>query len=728
MATLRISGCSVCALLACLSGTAAWAGNPVVARPGVLNLKAGDIRIAEQRSALEAGAFRGASRYVLVLDGPLTPQRRAALAAAGVVVGEYLPTHACIADVSRSSPAALRALAFVRWAGEFQEDWKIDRGIGRRGWRDADRAALADAGTVALNAVLFQGADSQAALRALSNIPGVTILNSEAAGDDRVIGLLAPAARVRAIAAVGEFGWIEEKPEYVPRAYATRWIVQNNQKDVFPLYDAGLHGEGQVIGIIDSWVSVLHCAFTDPSVPITQPGIYPEHRKIFAYNAETVSYNLHGTHVAGIAVGDAGEESETRGVAYLSKMVFNTWPGFTEESVYNYFALHFSQGASVHSNSWGSADSNEYDFATRAIDNLSWLEPDNLIIYAVSNGDVILNPENAKNCLAVTSCGTEGGQDSMCNSSTDASDMPGHGPTTDGRRKPEIAAPGCSVVSASGQSCSTRAMDGTSMAAPAVGATAVLMKQYYSEGFYPRGVADPDFAFNPSGMLLKAAILNAGVDLEGQPGYPNEYEGWGRVQADNVLYFPGDVRRTVLRDIRPDNAWALGTGQDFRFTLRVDGGHEPLRVTMAFHDAPAAVQASFAPVNDLDLQVVSPSGVIYTGNLFSEGFSLAGTQGDPINNVEQVLVPEPEAGVWTVRVLGREVNVGKAQGFAVVASGEVHEGCPADFDQSGFLDTEDFDRFMRSYVAGNMHADFDENGEVEFEDFDAFVRAFETGC
>jgi opacity protein-like surface antigen len=62
-----------------------------------------------------------------------------------------------------------------------------------------------------------------------------------------------------------------------------------------------------------------------------------------------------------------------------------------------------------------------------------------------------------------------------------------------------------------------------------------------------------------------------------------------------------------------------------------------------------------------------------------------------------------------------------------VVTGEI-TSCPADFDGSGFVDTEDFDAFVRAYEAGDDSADFDGTGFVDTDDFDAFVRAFETGC
>jgi hypothetical protein len=54
--------------------------------------------------------------------------------------------------------------------------------------------------------------------------------------------------------------------------------------------------------------------------------------------------------------------------------------------------------------------------------------------------------------------------------------------------------------------------------------------------------------------------------------------------------------------------------------------------------------------------------------------------------------------------------------------------CAADFDGSGFVDTDDFDAFVRAFQDGDIIADFDGSGFVDTDDFDAFVRAFEAGC
>jgi hypothetical protein len=85
--------------------------------------------------------------------------------------------------------------------------------------------------------------------------------------------------------------------------------------------------------------------------------------------------------------------------------------------------------------------------------------------------------------------------------------------------------------------------------------------------------------------------------------------------------------------------------------------------------------AASATVNNLDLELVSPSGFRYRGNVFDveNGWSISGGQPDPINNVETILIPEPESGEWQVTVRGTEINQG-TQGYALVATGRLSGG------------------------------------------------------
>jgi len=54
--------------------------------------------------------------------------------------------------------------------------------------------------------------------------------------------------------------------------------------------------------------------------------------------------------------------------------------------------------------------------------------------------------------------------------------------------------------------------------------------------------------------------------------------------------------------------------------------------------------------------------------------------------------------------------------------------CPADIDFNGFVNGDDFDKFIADFEAGAIAADFDNNGFVNGDDFDAFSGNFEKGC
>lgn len=56
------------------------------------------------------------------------------------------------------------------------------------------------------------------------------------------------------------------------------------------------------------------------------------------------------------------------------------------------------------------------------------------------------------------------------------------------------------------------------------------------------------------------------------------------------------------------------------------------------------------------------------------------------------------------------------------------EFCPADIDESCFVDFDDFVLFVKLFELGEDSADFDESGFVDLDDFIAYVGAFENGC
>ena len=82
------------------------------------------------------------------------------------------------------------------------------------------------------------------------------------------------------------------------------------------------------------------------------------------------------------------------------------------------------------------------------------------------------------------------------------------------------------------------------------------------------------------------------------------------------------------------------SGQSFTRTFDVTDAPKPVRVTLAWTDAPGPlVGASY--VNDLDLEV-SGAGALYRGNHIAGGVSAPGGAPDPRDNVESVIVPAGE--------------------------------------------------------------------------------------
>src|SRR5262245_53363365 len=320
-------------LLACAAitgGAALGADNApalVTARDGVLNLRTGDVDTRALPNLIEGAAFDGAAKHVIRLDGPLDDARAAALDGAGVRRLGYLPLNSFIADLSGTMPARMRALGFVAWAGEYRREWKVDPVLVIGG------AAAAPA-NAAVNVWLFEGERTDAVLALIAATPGASSDGAEMVGGTWRVGAVVPAASVAALADLAGVQFVEAQPEYAARSNTVmRWVVQSNVTSQTPLDAHGIHGVGQVVGVIDGWVSQTHCSFFDPVNPIG-----PLHRKILAYNT-FASYDLHGTHVSCTALGDAGAEADTRGVAWGAKLVFNTWPDMTESSHYTKYLL-----------------------------------------------------------------------------------------------------------------------------------------------------------------------------------------------------------------------------------------------------------------------------------------------------------------------------------------------------------------------------------------------------
>jgi subtilisin-like proprotein convertase family protein len=603
--------------------------------------------------------------FVVQMRDPLRPDTLDRLRGTGARPLEYLPERAYVVRIPPGKVDAVRGLDVVRWVGPVQPDWKLSPELGVRPYADPSRRM---AGRLVATIDLFPGEELDTARDAVV-ATGADIVRAIEFGDTRRLEVRATPDQLEAVAWIESVAWIEEAAEITLRNNTARWVVQSNVSGVTSVWDHELHGEGQIIGHIDGRIDMNSCYFRDPVD--NSPG--PSHRKVVAYRSNSgQGADSHGTHTAGTSAGDQfpiNGSTSNNGHAWAARISHTNLDDITgsdtdASNLYQNLAAAHQDGARLHTNSWGDDGTTAYTTWSRDIDRFSYDFEDSLVLFAATNLGSLRTPENAKNVLAVGASQNGNAAASFCSGGT--------GPTSDGRRKPEIFAPGCSIVSArNGNTCSTRTLTGTSMACPAVAGAGALVRQYFEEGFYPSGEAVPAAALVPSAALVRAVLLNSATDMTNIGGYPSNQEGWGRVVLEDALYFAGDARRlAMLADVR--NAGGLATGQTAIYPLTVVDAAEALELTLVFTEPPAALMAGAATVNNLDLEVVSPSGATYRGNVFdtATGTSVVAGSFDAINNVETVRVGTPEVGVWSIRVRGAAVNQGR-QGFALVATGAI---------------------------------------------------------
>ncbi len=605
-------------------------------------------------------------RWIVQFHRPLTREQRAMLSEEyGLALTDYLPNLAYVEKLAPEALDRLRQLELVRATVAYQPAFKLSPRIGRVRHRSEERRAMKG---LLLRAVLFADADPQAvaeSLRAVAGVSAVEVFDFRNEGAPaRIEFQLASRERLPEIARLEDVRWIEEVAEQDEDNGTTAGTIQSGTPGTEPIWNHGIHGEGQIVGVIDSGVlDIGHCMFRDPAG--NTPGA--THRKVLEVRSGGSSPTSHATFVAGIVAGDDFNNPGTgtnRGNAWAARLV----SGRRGEGMLNALIANRARGATIHTNSWhdntaGAGNAALYNQTAADADTFTFANQDHLVFGSMgNNGEEQGPPGTAKNSVGVNASRRDPNENTVGDGNP--------GPTADGRRKPDVVTPGCQINSATVSTACTIGLSNacaTSWATPAAAATAALIRQYYAEGWYPSGTARPGDAFTPTGSLVKATLLNGTLDMSGHAGYPGNTEGWGLERLNNVLFFPGSPRG--LRVLERRHAAGLATGEFAAMAVDVASAVQPLKVTLVWADAPGLAGAANPVVNDLDLTVIAPDGTTFRGNVFAGGVSVAGGAPDALNNVEQVLVPSPAIGTWTVRVGAPAVNVGlPAQGFAVVAT------------------------------------------------------------
>jgi subtilisin family serine protease len=353
------------------------------------------------------------------------------------------------------------------------------------------------------------------------------------------------------------------------------------------------------------------------------------------------------------------------------------------------FQFAYSQGARIHSNSWGGGDPGEYDDQSRQFDQFVWDHKDFCFVIAAGNdgtdqdGDGKVNvgsvtsPGTAKNCITVGACENLRPEfnaehygdwwpddfpvapiqaDPMANKPDQVVAFSSRGPTVDGRVKPEVLAPGTFILSTRSSRIAANNfawaayppnkekyfhMGGTSMATPLVSGAMALIREFLRK---KRSIP------NPSAALMKALLI-AGVQRLPGTGAANDlldnHQGFGRVNLDRSM-------KSTLATI---DAPGLATGQKSTSIIALPSAGKTLRIVLCYSDFPGPKL-----VNNLNLIVTDPASKRYTGNQAAGGTTMAL---DSNNNTEVIEVASAKKGDWTVDVVASNVSSPGKQDFAL---------------------------------------------------------------
>ncbi len=363
--------------------------------------------------------------------------------------------------------------------------------------------------------------------------------------------------------------------------------------------------------------------------------------------AATTANNSHASIMATISAGAGNSWYAARGAAWGSRIVSSSFINLLPDPE----AFFQAFGVTVQNHSYGTGIENYYGPEALAYDQQVHTSTD--LVHVFSAGNSGMTASASGQYAGIAGFANLTGQFKMSKNSiavgaTDSfhviAPASSSGPAYDGRIKPELVALG---------------EDGSSgSAALTSGVVAVLQDAFQS--LYSGTL--------PPASLVKAILVNSADDTG--PAGPDYQSGYGSLNAAGAMetLVSGNFALSAIQPL-----------QEQLFSLVVPAGCRKLKITVAWTDPPAAVNAARALINDLDLELDYPAGMQtwlpWTLSTFPHPDSLAQPstrRRDNINNLEQVTLEFPGAGNYVIRVKGTSVTTSQ-QAFSLAWQFEIDE-------------------------------------------------------
>jgi|GEM_PF-2626930 len=673
---------------------------------------------SEVLQTLETAREDGRPHHVLVtLAKPATPQIRAALRRQGITLLGPVSGKSFFAAVDATTLDVDGLLAEEAWrdVSPIQTEWKLHPSLTAD---EPPQWALVDAGdsgTLVAAYVLLH-----------ADVPlmpdGLEVLDRHGAevqsslNSVNAVMVYLPPGAVRDLASEDAVQWIEPPlPALQPTNDRNRELTQAEIVQTDPMY--GLDGTGVSVMVYDAGVGdFTHPDFGGRLTP-----------------RDLSDVESHPTHVAGIVGGDGfASGGRFRGMApavtiqaYGVNGVYDPdlVPLFTDpfDLEMDYSDAITEHGISVANNSIGSnvcinlfdcAITGDYGLVSEIIDGIVRGALGRPVIVVWSGGNErncdrcrqegestpegyhsVVPPSGAKNHIAVGA--TNANDDSVAYFTS-------WGPTDDGRLKPDLMAPGCEVgddfgVTSLAVGGGYLAQCGSSMSAPTVTGLIALLLQDFREQFPERD--------DPRNATVKALLAQNAVDLV--HAGPDYQSGYGSVRIQETIDFM-HTGRFLESELSQDEGHVM--------FVEVGADDAAIKLTLAWDDAPGTLNVAKALVNDLDLRVYDPSGqrhFPWTLDPRRPADPAVRVKPDRTNNIEQVFVDAPEAGLWLVQVFGFSVPTGP-QPFSLCYSPQLSEDC----DGNGLPDIDELLADPGLDCSGNglldkCEADCDGNGTAD---------------